>query len=177
LPASAGRAVPGDGTTLGLGAAAVVAPLEPRLGEIRMRGRVLVLMAVLCVAALALPLGAASAAAPAAKATGPIVKVGVMLPIQATIANPDAGDAFKASINAFNNRKGIGKKHNRMQGIVCDTRGDANGEVDCARKLADQGVVATVGDLSFNNPAGVVDILQAAQIPRIGLIQRNTSEF
>ena len=60
-----------------------------------MRGRVLVLMAVLCVAALALPLGAASAAAPAAKATGPIVKVGVMLPIQATIANPDAGDAFK----------------------------------------------------------------------------------
>ena len=141
-----------------------------------MRGRVLVLVAVLCVAALVLPLGAASAAAPA-KATGPIVKVGVMLPIQATIANPDAGDAFKASISAFNNRKGIGKKHNRMQGIVCDTRGDANGEVSCARQLADAGVVATVGDLSFNNPAGVVDILQAAQIPRIGLIPTNVSEF
>ena len=30
-----------------------------------------------------------------------------------------------------------------MQAVVCDTKGDANGEVDCARKMVDEGVVAT----------------------------------
>ena len=39
-----------------------------------------------------------------------------------------------------------------MQAVVCDTKGDANGEVDCARKMVDEGVVATINDLVYNNP-------------------------
>ena len=56
-----------------------------------------------------------------------------------------------------------------MQAVVCDTKGDANGEVDCARKLVDEGVVATINDLAYNNPSGVQEVLAQAGIPRIGL--------
>ena len=55
-----------------------------------------------------------------------------------------------------------------MQAVVCDTKGDANGEVNCARKMVDEGVVATISDLAYNNPSGVADVLQSAGIPRIG---------
>jgi ABC-type branched-subunit amino acid transport system substrate-binding protein len=56
-----------------------------------------------------------------------------------------------------------------MEAVVCDTKGDANGEVGCARELVDAGVVATVNDLAYNNPSGVDEVLQSAGIPRIGL--------
>ena len=35
--------------------------------------------------------------------------------------------------------------------------------------MVDDGVVATLNDLTFNNPAGVIDVLEGAGIPRIGL--------
>jgi ABC-type branched-subunit amino acid transport system substrate-binding protein len=101
-----------------------------------------------------------------------------MQPItSATAANPDTGEAFKAAIAAFNKRGGAGKNHNRIQGFVCDTRGDANGEVDCARKMEEEGVVATINDLAYNNPSGVVEVLERAGIPRIGLGPTDVSEF
>jgi len=85
-----------------------------------------------------------------------------------TAANPDQGEAFKAAVAAFNKRGGIGTNGNKMQAVVCDTKGDANGEVDCARRMVDEGVVATVNDLAYNNPSGVADVLQSAGIPRVG---------
>ena len=103
-------------------------------------------------------------------AAGPVVKIGMIAPITSpTAANPDQGEAFKAAVAAFNKRGGIGTSGSKMQAVVCDTKGDANGEVDCARKLVDEGVVATVNDLAYNNPAGVQEVLAAAGIPRIGL--------
>ena len=60
---------------------------------------------------------------------------------------------------------------------MCDSKGDANGEVDCARQMVDDGVVATLNDLTFNNPAGVVDVLEKAGIPRIGIGGTDISEF
>jgi branched-chain amino acid transport system substrate-binding protein len=138
-----------------------------------------VLVPSVVVAVLSVPLTAAGASAPAGgKATGPVVKVGIMQPItSATAANPDTGEAFKAAIAAFNKRGGAGANHNRIQGIVCDTRGDANGEVACARQMEDEGVVATINDLAYNNPSGVVEVLQRAGIPRIGLGPTDVSEF
>ena len=143
-----------------------------------MKRHTLVLAAVLTVAALVVPLSAAGAATTSAKANGPVVKIGVLLPINSpTAANPDNGDAFKAAVAAFNKRGGLGKKHSRIQAFVCDTRGDSNGEVNCARELVSDGVVATVGDLAYNNPAGVVSIMEGAQIPRIGLFETDLAEF
>jgi ABC-type branched-subunit amino acid transport system substrate-binding protein len=49
--------------------------------------------------------------------------------------------------------------------------------VACARQMVDDGVVATLNDLTFNNPAGVVDVLEAAAIPRIGVGGTDISEF
>ena len=136
-------------------------------------GRRRSLVAVLVLAgaiALLLPLTRAGASAPSGKSTAPVVKIGMLAPITSpTAANPDQGEAFKAAVAAFNKRGGLGKSGVKMEAVVCDTKGDANGEVGCARKLADEGVVATVNDLAYNNPAGVDEVLQNAGIPRIGL--------
>jgi ABC-type branched-subunit amino acid transport system substrate-binding protein len=43
--------------------------------------------------------------------------------------------------------------------------------------MVDEGVVATIADLTYNNPSGVVEVLEAAQIPRIGVNETNLSEF
>jgi ABC-type branched-subunit amino acid transport system substrate-binding protein len=140
--------------------------------------RKFVLVSALCVGMLTLPSTAAGASTRAKPADGPVVKIGILSPItSATAANPDTGDAFNAAVAAFNKRGGAGKNHSKIKGIVCDTRGDANGEVECARKMVDDGVVATVGDLAYNNPSGVVDVFEQAGIPRIGLTETNLSEF
>ncbi len=133
---------------------------------------------VALVAAMAIPFGTASASSPSAAASGPVVKIGMITALTGPIAsNADVKDALLASIAAFNKRGGVGANHGRLQADVCDTRGDANGEVACARQMVDDGVVATLNDLTYNNPAGVVDILQGAGIPRIGIGGTDVSEF
>ena len=133
---------------------------------------------VVLVAAVAVPVSAAAASAPSATASGPVVKVGMITALTGPIAsNGQVKDALLASFAAFNKRGGVGTNHARLQADVCDTRGDANGEVACARQMVDDGVVATLNDLTYNNPSGVVDILQGAGIPRIGVGGTNISEF
>jgi ABC-type branched-subunit amino acid transport system substrate-binding protein len=144
---------------------------QGRVGVHRRRHGVwLALLGLVCASVLATPFGAAGASTPNGKASGPVVKIGMLAPITSpTAANPDQGEAFKAAVAAFNKRGGLGTGGARMEAVVCDTKGDANGEVGCARKLVDEGVVATVNDLAYNNPAGVDEVLQNAAIPRIGL--------
>jgi ABC-type branched-subunit amino acid transport system substrate-binding protein len=133
---------------------------------------------VVLVAAAAIPLNTARASAPSVSASGPVVKVGMITALTGPLAsNPDTKDALVASIAAFNKRGGVGTTHGRLQADVCDSRGDANGEVACARQMVSDGVVATLDDLTFNNPAGVVAVLDAAAIPRIGLLPSGLPEF
>jgi ABC-type branched-subunit amino acid transport system substrate-binding protein len=130
------------------------------------------------VAALAVPCAAASASTPSADASAPVVKVGMITSLTGPIAsNPEVKDALLASIAAFNKRGGVGANHAKLEADVCDSKGDANGEVACARQMVDDGVVATLNDLTYNNPAGVVDVLEAAGIPRIGVGGTDVSEF
>ena len=138
----------------------------------QIRGKTAWRVAVVVVGAalLALPLQPAGATVHSAAAAGPVVKVGMIAPITSpTAANPDQGEAFKAAVAGFNKRGGLGTSGSRMQAVVCDTKGDANGEVDCARKMVDEGVAATINDLVYNNPSGVQEVLAQAGIPRIGL--------
>lgn len=131
------------------------------------------LTVALSTAMLAVPLNTAGAGQAAE-----VVKLGIITPkTSATASNPDTGDAFLAAIKAFNKRDGVGVDGLKMKGIVCDTRGDANGEVDCARQMEEEGVVATINDLAYNNPSGVVDVMEAANIPRIALGPTDLSEF
>jgi len=122
---------------------------------------------------LAVPLQAARAGESAET-----VKVGMIAPITgATTSNPDVGDALQAAVDAFNKRGGVGVNGLQLEAVVCDSGADANAEVDCARELEEEGVVTTINDLAFNNPEGVVEVMEAAGIPRIGLLPTNISEF
>ncbi len=137
-----------------------------------------IVVSVVLVAAVALPLNAATASTRSASASGPVVKVGMITALTGPIAsNPEVKDALLASIAAFNKRGGAGANGARLQADVCDSKSDANGEVTCARQMVDDGVVATLNDLTFNNPAGVVDVLEPAGIPRIGIGGTDISEF
>jgi len=129
-------------------------------------------------AALAIPATATAVSTKAAKATGPIVKVGMITALTGPLGSQSAEkDALLAAIAAFNKRGGAGTNHARLQADVCDTRGDANQEVACARQMVSDGVVATLNDLTYNNPSGVVAVLEAAGIPRVGLGPTDISEF
>ena len=140
-------------------------------------GRARVVVPILLMVLLALPLGTAGASTRRG-ASGETVKLGMINAITGTTsANPNTDDAFLAAIKAFNKRGGAGVNGSKLEGVVCDTHNDANAEVDCARQMQDQGVVATINDLAFNNPAGVVDVMEAAGIARIGLLPTNIDEF
>jgi ABC-type branched-subunit amino acid transport system substrate-binding protein len=136
------------------------------------------------VAALVTPWAAASGASAQSTTTsgsggsGGTVKVGMITSLTGPLAaNPEVKDALLASIAAFNKRGGVGTNHAKLVADVCDSKGDANGEVDCARQMVDDGVVATLNDLTFNNPSGVNDVLEKAGIPRIGIGGTDISEF
>jgi branched-chain amino acid transport system substrate-binding protein len=75
--------------------------------------------------------------------------------------------AAEASVKAFNGRGGIAG--HCMKLTTCDSKGDPNGEVDCARKLVQDGIVATVNDTTPFNPQGVMDVLNPAGLPRMGV--------
>lgn len=129
-------------------------------------------------AAAAVPFSAAGAAEGSGSASGPVVKVGMIYALSGPVSTgSDAEDALLASVEAFNKRGGVGADGARLEAVVCDSRGDANQEVACARELVDEGVVATLNDLTFNNPAGVVEVLEAAGIPRVGVGPTNLAEF
>jgi len=137
-----------------------------------------IIVLVALVAAIAMPLHAATASTRSASASGPVVKVGMIYSLTGPLAStPEVKDAMLASIAAFNKRGGVGTAHAKLQADVCDSKSDANGEVACARQMVDDGVAATFNDLTFNNPAGVNDVLQAAGIPRIGIGGTDISEF
>ena len=144
----------------------------------RFAGVALVVVPVVLLAAVMIPFDAAVASTPSAAASGPVVKVGMIQALSGPLAGSAAvKDALLASVAAFNKRGGAGTSHAKLQADVCDSRGDANGEVTCARQLVDDGVVATLNDLTFNNPSGVVDIFEKAGIPRIGIGGTDISEF
>src|SRR5689334_7494334 len=142
------------------------------------RGGLRVIVLSVLVAAVAIPCSAASASAPSAAASGPAVKVGMIYSLTGPLASsPELKDAFLAAVAAFNKGGGAGTNHAKLQADICDSKGDANGEVACAHQMVDDGVAATFNDLTFNNPAGVNGVLLAAGIPRIGIGGTDISEF
>jgi ABC-type branched-subunit amino acid transport system substrate-binding protein len=140
--------------------------------------RVLALLSSLAVVTALLPLASASGSTPKGQDASEVVKIGILTPVEsAGVSNPDDPDAFQAAIAWFNKRGGAGTNHARIRGIVCDTRSDPNREVECAREMVEEGVVATIADLTFNNPAPVVSVFEEAQIPRIGSSAANPADF
>jgi branched-chain amino acid transport system substrate-binding protein len=76
----------------------------------------------------------------------------------------DQADAAKAAVAAFNKRGGVGGHCLKL--LACDDGADPNQAADCARKMVDSKVVATINDTTSFGNQGVIDILTAAGIPR-----------
>src|SRR5207302_6007897 len=68
--------------------------------------------------------------------------------------------ALDAAVKAFNSRGGIGK--HCMDLTICDSRGDPNKEVDCARQFVANGVVATLSDVTSFNTQASLEVFEAA---------------
>jgi branched-chain amino acid transport system substrate-binding protein len=78
----------------------------------------------------------------------------------------DNATALEASVEAFNARGGVGG--HCMELTVCDSEGDPNRELDCARQLVEDGAVATLADTTGFNSQAVAEVFEAAGMPRIG---------
>jgi branched-chain amino acid transport system substrate-binding protein len=84
----------------------------------------------------------------------------------AVLSLKDQVTALDASVKAFNARGGIGGHCMNLE--TCDDKADPNLEVDCARKLIGDGVVATLNDTTSFNPQPVADLFTQAGIARVG---------
>jgi len=82
-----------------------------------------------------------------------------------TVTFPTAIDGAKAAVAYYNSHGGV--NGHMLQLEVCDDTGDPNVGASCARQAISDGVVATVGDASFEG-ATVLPILQSAHIAAIG---------
>jgi len=94
--------------------------------------------------------------------------VGIMTVFESPVLSLiDQVTALEASVDAFNGRGGVGG--HCMELTTCDSAADPNKEVDCARQFVDDGIVATMNDTTSFNPQGVIDVLEPAGLPRMGL--------
>jgi len=137
--------------------------------------RRLVATVVLVAAALAVPAVSAGASTRRAKLSGEVL-IGHLSPINSTSSStPEIPAGLKAAVKGFDKRGGAGGKKIVLD--ICDTRGDPNQEVACARKLVSDGVVATMADLNIQNAAAVNQVFANAGIPRIGIFAVDISDF
>lgn len=98
----------------------------------------------------------------------PPYPIGIMTVFESPVLSLiDQVDAADAAVEAFNGRGGIGG--HCMQLTTCDTGLDPNGELECARRFVDDGLVATVHDTTAANPTGVIETTEPAGLPRIGI--------
>ena len=95
----------------------------------------------------------------------PVVELGLITVFDSPVLHlKDQADAAVASVAAFNKRGGVGGHCLKL--TTCDDGADPNKAADCARKMVDSKVVATINDTTANGGQGVIDILSAAGIPR-----------
>jgi ABC-type branched-subunit amino acid transport system substrate-binding protein len=96
--------------------------------------------------------------------------VGILTVIESpTLSLKSDSVGLTAAIQAFNARGGVGKHCMELE--ICDSKGDPNIETDCARQMVDHKVVATLSDATPFATPQVKEIMEAANIPRVGLSQ------
>jgi len=109
-------------------------------------------------------------------ATGTPILVGQIAGLTGPVtALPEAGDSMSASIEALNDNGGINGHPLKLE--QCDSKGDPNTELECAKKMVTEKVVATLGDGTFYSSAQTQKIFSDAGIPRIGITQADPSEY
>lgn len=134
----------------------------------RTRKSLVVLVAVTALVALsACSEGSSSSSGSGSTAaSGGTVKIGLMTSVGSGLSNyPDIQAGAESAIKAINTDGGINGKNVELD--FCNTQGDANQAMACARQLDSDGVVATAGRIDIFD-AQSFPILEAAGIPDIG---------
>jgi ABC-type branched-subunit amino acid transport system substrate-binding protein len=128
-------------------------------------------VALVAIAALALPLAALPAAA---KPTGDPIKVMVIYEKSAGVATPEIPDGAIAAAEAFNKKDGIGGSP--VEVLECDTNNDPNTAAECGRQAVDEGVVALIGVLTPHS-GSFMPLMEENKIPSIGVVAAGASDF
>jgi ABC-type branched-subunit amino acid transport system substrate-binding protein len=99
------------------------------------------------------------------RAASPTLKIGIITPTNAPVGNqPAAVAAARAGVRALNASGGLHGHPVKL--IYCNDRNQSIEATACARTLAQDGVVAVLGESLAD--AGIPAILNAAHIPMIG---------
>jgi ABC-type branched-subunit amino acid transport system substrate-binding protein len=138
-------------------------------------GKVLLILTAALPLSLLFGTSGASAATTTAANLSPI-PVGEIVEIQGTGLNWPFQEAVdKAAVRGINSRGGI--KGHPIALHVCDAQNDPNVELQCARTLVSDGVVAVVGGMTETNGPAVDSYLNQNKIPMIGVFPLAQSDF
>jgi len=94
------------------------------------------------------------------------LKLGVITSVGSSFTNyPDVEAGARAAVDAVNKAGGVGGK--QVEFFFCNTRGEVNQAVACARQADQEGVDAIVGRVDVYS-AQTLPVLEKAEIPDIG---------
>jgi ABC-type branched-subunit amino acid transport system substrate-binding protein len=98
--------------------------------------------------------------------SGEPIKIMTMASVGSPVASyPEVQEDATAAVDAINKEGGV--NGHEIEDIFCDTKGDANVALGCAREAVKEHVVATVGNIDLNNTA-TFPVFEAGQIPVVG---------
>lgn len=104
------------------------------------------------------------------------IKVGEVVEITGTGLNwPFQQSVDEAAVRGINARGGI--KGHPLQLVACDGKNDPNSELECARQLVSDGVVAVVGGITSTNGAAVDAYYEQHNVAAIGVNPLVTQDF
>jgi ABC-type branched-subunit amino acid transport system substrate-binding protein len=105
--------------------------------------------------------------ATAASSTGKPITVAINTPINSAYGNfPGSVAAVKAVARAINASGGI--NGHKVNVVSCETQGDPNLEVGCARKSVAAGAVVTINSFIISNASGYLKELASAHVADLG---------
>jgi ABC-type branched-subunit amino acid transport system substrate-binding protein len=127
----------------------------------RRSARVAAGMAVVLAAA-----GCAGGGGDASAGAADTLKLGVITAVGSSLTNyPDVEAGARAAVDAVNKAGGVGGKP--VEFFFCNTRGEVNAAVACARQADEEGVDAVVGRVDVFSTQ-TLPVLEKAKIPDIG---------
>ena len=132
------------------------------------RGYAAAAIAVLAITSLVACAGGGESEESGAAGSAEPIKLGVMTAVGSPVTNyPDIEVAAQAAAASINKAGGVNGAD--VEIVFCNTRGEANQAIACARELDEEGVVATVGRVDIF-AAQSFPVLEAAGIPDIGTV-------
>jgi ABC-type branched-subunit amino acid transport system substrate-binding protein len=98
--------------------------------------------------------------------SGEPIKIMTVAIVGSPVADyPEVQEDAAAAVDAINKEGGV--NGHEIEGLFCNTKGDANVALDCAREAVKEGVVAMVGGIDLYD-SQTFPVFEAAGIPIVG---------